>query len=114
MWPATTGGQPACAKAALGDIVIGTSEAEVQSMEYLLPIEIESLEEGGYLATSEVLPGFLAQGRSMAETLEIAQDVARKLVESYVEHGHPLPDEPIVGAGQAERVELHIPIAAAR
>ena len=27
----------------------------------------------------------------MAETLEIAQDVARKLVESYVEHGDPLP-----------------------
>ena len=62
-------------------------------MEYLLPIEIEPLEEGGYLATSDVLPGLLAQGRSMAETLEIAQDVARKLIESCVEHGDPLPDE---------------------
>jgi antitoxin HicB len=71
-------------------------------MEYLLPIEIEPLEDGGYLATSDVLPGFLAQGRSIAETLEIAQDVARKLIESYVEHGDHLPDEPLFGVGQAD------------
>jgi antitoxin HicB len=83
-------------------------------MEYLLAIEIEPLEEGGYLATSEVLPGFLAQGRSMAETLEIAQDVARKLIESYVEHGDPLPDELLADTGQAARVELRIPIPVVR
>lgn len=71
-------------------------------MEHLLPIRIEPLEEGGYLATSEVLPGFLAQGRSIAETLEIAQDVARELVESYVEHGDPLPDELLLGSRQAD------------
>jgi len=29
----------------------------------------------------------------MAEAAEIAQDVARKLVESYREHGDPLPGE---------------------
>ncbi|MEA3283185.1 MAG: type II toxin-antitoxin system HicB family antitoxin [Euryarchaeota archaeon] len=33
------------------------------------------------------------QGRSIAETMEIAQDVARKPIESYVEHGDPLPYE---------------------
>lgn len=60
-------------------------------MEYLIPIQIESLEEGGYLATSEVFPDLLAQGRTIAETMEIAQDVARKLIESYAEHGDPLP-----------------------
>ena len=60
-------------------------------MEYLVPIEIEPLEEGGFLATSSVLQGFLAQGRTIAETMEIAQDVARKLIESYIEHGDPLP-----------------------
>jgi len=49
-----------------------------------MPIKIEPLEEGGYLASSEVLPGFLAQGRSIAETIEIAQDVARKLIESHM------------------------------
>jgi len=59
--------------------------------EYLISIKIEKLEEGGYLATSDTLSGLIAQGRSIAETMEIAQDVARKLIESYIEHGDPLP-----------------------
>jgi len=59
--------------------------------EVLLPIRIEALPEGGFLATSDELPGLVAQGRTLAETVEIAQDVARKLVESYREHGDPLP-----------------------
>ena len=59
--------------------------------EHLIPIKIEPLDEGGYLATSEVLQGLIAQGRTIAETMEIAQDVARKLIESYLEHGDPLP-----------------------
>ena len=59
--------------------------------ELILSISIEPLEEGGYLATSEDLQGLIAQGRTIAETLEIAQDVAWKLIESYVEHGDPLP-----------------------
>lgn len=61
--------------------------------EVLLRIVIEPLEEGGYLATSDDLQGLVAQGRTVAETIEIAQDVARKLIESYLEHGDPLPPE---------------------
>ncbi len=59
--------------------------------EVLLPVRVEALPEGGFLATSNELPGLVAQGRTIAETLEIAQDVARKLVESYREHGDALP-----------------------
>jgi len=59
--------------------------------EVLITVEIEPLEEGGYLATSKDLPGLVAQGRTLAETLEIAQDVARKIIESHIEHGDPLP-----------------------
>lgn len=59
--------------------------------ESLINLEIESLAEGGYLATSSDLPGLVAQGRTIAECMEIAQDVARKLVESYLERGDPLP-----------------------
>ena len=58
--------------------------------ESLVAIHIEPLEEGGYFATSVDLPGLVAQGRTVAETLEIAQDVARKLIESYLEHGDEL------------------------
>jgi predicted RNase H-like HicB family nuclease len=59
--------------------------------EVLLAIHIEALPEGGFLATSDELPGLVAQGRTVAETMEIAQDVARKLIESYQEHGDELP-----------------------
>ncbi len=59
--------------------------------ETIVRIKIEPLAEGGYLATSDLLPGLVAQGRTIAEAMEIAQDVARKLIESYVEHGDPLP-----------------------
>jgi len=60
-------------------------------MEYLVMIEIEPLEEGGYLATSDSIQGLVVQGRTIAETIEIAQDVAKKLIESCIEHGDPLP-----------------------
>ncbi len=59
--------------------------------EILIPLTVEPLEEGGYLATSPIWDDVLAQGRTIAETLEIAQDVARKLIESYLVHGDPLP-----------------------
>ena len=61
--------------------------------ENIVSIKIEELEEGAYLATSYALPGMVAEGRTIAETMEIAQDVARKIIESYIEHGDPLPPE---------------------
>jgi predicted RNase H-like HicB family nuclease len=51
-------------------------------MELVFRIQIEELPEGLYLATSDELPGLLAQGRTVAEALDIARDVARKLLEA--------------------------------
>jgi predicted RNase H-like HicB family nuclease len=59
--------------------------------ELLFSVHLERLPEGCYLATSEDLPGLVAQGRTINETLEIARDVARKLIDSYREHGTKLP-----------------------
>ena len=59
--------------------------------EALIRLDIASLVDGGYLATSPDVPGLVAEGRTLAETSEIAQDVARKILESCVEHGDPLP-----------------------
>lgn len=61
------------------------------SQEFIINIIVKQLPEGQYLATSDELPGLLAQGRTVAETLEIAHDVAKKLIESYVENGEKLP-----------------------
>lgn len=37
--------------------------------------------EGYYLATSDSIQGLVAQGRTIAETLEIARDVAKKFID---------------------------------
>ena len=49
-------------------------------MEKILRIRIERLPEGVYLATSDDLQGLVAQGRTVTETMEIARDVAHKLL----------------------------------
>lgn len=76
--------------------------------EILLAVHIEALPEGSFLATSDELPGLVAQGRAIAETLEIAQYVARKLIESYHEHGDELP--PSLQAALPAVGEVHIPV----
>jgi len=52
----------------------------------MIKIHLERLPEGVYLATSDDIQGLVAQGRTVSETLEIARDVARKLIE---EQGFP-------------------------
>ncbi|MEK7215246.1 MAG: type II toxin-antitoxin system HicB family antitoxin [Chloroflexota bacterium] len=79
--------------------------------EFMLSVHLESLPEGGFLATSDELPGLLAQGRTVAETLEIAQDVARKLVESYMAHGDELPS--VIRLRSAAPSDVLIPVAVA-
>lgn len=51
-------------------------------MEHVINLHIERLPEGVYLATSDEVQGLVAQGRTIQETLEIARDVAKKLLES--------------------------------
>lgn len=54
-------------------------------MESIINLHIERLPEGVYLATSDSVQGLVAQGRTVAETLEIARDVAKKLIEAQRE-----------------------------
>lgn len=54
-------------------------------MEQIVNLHIEHLSEGVYLATSDDIPGLVAQGRTVTETLEIARDVAKKLLEAQAE-----------------------------
>jgi len=60
---------------------------------YSVRVQIERLPEGVWLATSEDLPGLVVEAPTRGEVLEAAQEVAQKLVESYCEHGDPLPRE---------------------
>lgn len=54
-------------------------------MEQIANLHIERLPEGVYVATSDDIPGLVAQGRTVTETLEIARDVARRLLEAQAE-----------------------------
>jgi predicted RNase H-like HicB family nuclease len=54
-------------------------------MEKVIYIHIDKLPEGLYLATSENIQGLVAQGRTIVETIEIAKDVAKKLIEAQEE-----------------------------
>lgn len=51
-------------------------------MEHMIQLHIEKLPEGVYLATSDDVQGLVAQGRTVQETIEIARDVAKKLIEA--------------------------------
>ncbi len=51
-------------------------------MEHIVNLHIEKLPEGGYLATSHDVQGLVAQGRIIAETSELARDLAKKLIEA--------------------------------
>jgi predicted RNase H-like HicB family nuclease len=60
-------------------------------MEKIVNLHVEHLSEGVYLANSEQVPGLVAQGRTVTETLEIARDVAKRLLEAQAER-QTLPD----------------------
>ncbi len=55
--------------------------------EQIINLHVELLPEGCYLATSEAIPGLVAQRRTVAETLEIARHVAKRLQEARAERG---------------------------
>ena len=50
-------------------------------MERIVTLHIEKLPEGVYLATSDDVQGLVAHGRTIQETVEIARDVVKKLIE---------------------------------
>jgi len=83
--------------------------AEAEANEATIKLEVKPLKEGGYLATSADVPGLVAEGRTMAEAAEIAQGLARKIAESCLEHGDPLP--PALRALQQETKELLVPVS---
>jgi predicted RNase H-like HicB family nuclease len=58
---------------------------------FVIPVEVEPLEEGGYLAVCEPIQGCHAEGETVAEALDNLEDVARTLLELRREDGLPPP-----------------------
>lgn len=79
--------------------------------ESAIRLRIEPLDEGGFLATSPDVPGLVAEGRSVIEAVEIAQGLVRKIAESCIEHGDPLPRAlATLPEGNAE-IDLLVPVS---
>jgi predicted RNase H-like HicB family nuclease len=91
----------------------GIMKREPTMNEVTIRLHIESLEDGKYLATSPDVPGLVAEGRSITEAAEIAQGLTRKIVESCLEHGDPLPPALTQLADPGGAVELRIPVGIA-
>jgi predicted RNase H-like HicB family nuclease len=58
---------------------------------YILPVEVQPVEDGGYLARSPALPGFLVQADTIEEVISLSPGVAQALIKSMREKGVPLP-----------------------
>jgi predicted RNase H-like HicB family nuclease len=63
-------------------------------VERVVTLHIEKLPEGVYLATSDDIQGLVAQGRTIQETVDIARDVAKKLIELQHREGGELAYPP--------------------
>jgi predicted RNase H-like HicB family nuclease len=77
--------------------------------EATIRLHVEPLDEGGYVATSPDVPGLVAEGRTVTETVEIAQGLARKIAESCLEHGDPIPTA-LSPLAEKRSVDLLVPV----
>ncbi len=76
--------------------------------EATIPLHVEPLAEGGFVVTSVDVPGLVAEGRSITEAVEIAQGLTRKIFESCIERGDPLP--PALAKLRKPPLDLLIPV----
>lgn len=76
--------------------------------EVAIRVCVQRLKGGRFLGASPEVPGLVAEGRSVSETVEIAQSLARKIVESCREHGDPLP--PAFRNGSSAVREFRVPV----
>jgi predicted RNase H-like HicB family nuclease len=77
--------------------------------ETAIRLHVEEVEPGVYVATSPDVPGLVAEGHSLTEASEIAQGLARKIAESCIEHGDPLPPA-LSSSPPIREIDLVVPV----
>jgi predicted RNase H-like HicB family nuclease len=68
---------------------------------YRLPLEIEQMEDGSFMATSPALDGFLVLADSVEEVISLAPGVAKALIETMRDDGLGL---------SLDLEEIHFPV----
>ncbi len=64
--------------------------------QYMYPIIVECLEEGGYYAECPILPGCHVEGKTYAEVMENIEDAIKIILSSYEELNKELPKVPVL------------------
>jgi predicted RNase H-like HicB family nuclease len=59
----------------------------VMNTGFRLPLTIEQVEDGSYMATSLHLPGLLVLAETIEEIFQLAPDIAKELIEAMKEKG---------------------------
>ena len=54
---------------------------------YRLPLEIEQMEDGTFMATSPALEGFLVLADTVEEVISLAPSIAKSLIDAMHDHG---------------------------
>jgi predicted RNase H-like HicB family nuclease len=57
----------------------------------VIHLEIEPLDEGGYVATSPDVPGLVAEAQTIQEVTDLAYVLCHDIAACCREHGDPLP-----------------------
>lgn len=78
-----------------------TQMQHISRASYRLPLEIEQMEDGSFIATSPVLDGFLVLADSVEEVISLAPGVAKALIETMRDDGVGL---------SLDLEELHFPV----
>lgn len=79
----------------------------------VIPVEVETLEEGGFFAVCPLIHGCHAVGDSLPEALDNLEDVARVLLELLEEDGQPIPEGlRMASADQPLRGEIFVTLSA--
>ena len=77
--------------------------------EATIRLHVEPLDEGGFVGTSPDVPGLVVEGRSLVEVAELAQELTRTIVETYLDHGDPLPPS-LAALNLVAPIDLTIPV----
>ena len=64
---------------------------ERQKQQFVVPVTVEALEEGGYLATCPSIQACHAEGNTVAEALESLEDAARLILRPRKRERLPQP-----------------------
>lgn len=81
----------------------------VAILKYELPITVTSLKEGGYLAQCKKLQGCMAEGETVEQAISYVTDVARQILDIYLEEDIVIPLQMI--KNPQKELRLSVPLA---